>query len=258
MRIPNRGALHPGPWILAAALILAAVPADAQIVNSLGGWDDDEPGWSGAIGAIGSLKGGNTDVRSGSGAARVQWNASPYRVRLLGSFSVEDAEGVRVEEESLAHLRVNRELGGIWGVFAFAQVQRNPFQRLETRWLIGAGPYAELTWDPHWTLRVGASPMFESERIQDEPGSSERGRLSTFVRASYVAQDRAEIDVVGFYQPRFSEPSDYRSSVTASLAIDVVGELDFLTVAGWEHDDVPPAGVEEEDWSLEFGLRFSL
>ncbi|MCA9752938.1 MAG: DUF481 domain-containing protein, partial [Gemmatimonadetes bacterium] len=87
-----------------AGTLLAADRGEAQIVDTLGGWNDDAAGWSGRLGVTGSVSGGNTDVQSLSSAARAQWRGAPWRVRVLGSFRLEEANDVRSREESLGHV----------------------------------------------------------------------------------------------------------------------------------------------------------
>lgn len=234
-------------------------PLQAQIVNTLGGWSEKESGWSGRIGLTGDLSGGNTDVKSVAAAARVQWQQEKNLVRLLGSFKMENAEGARVKEESMGHLRIIRHLKTRIAPFAFSQLQRNPFKRLETRWLLGAGAEFDISPQETWTLTVGASPMLELEKIQDSPGEGEtRGRFSSFLRVAVPLRSEASFHAIGFYQPRLAEPTDFRSSLIASLELPIVGPLNFLTLGSWEHDDLPPEGVEPDDWDLNFGLTLNL
>jgi hypothetical protein len=247
--------------LLAALLLLlaGATPLQAQIVNTLGGWKEDEPGWSGRLGLTGDLSGGNTNVKAISGAARVQWFREQHRVRILGSFKVEEAQDVRVKEESMTHLRWIVRLTPRIAPFAFSQIQRNPFIRLETRWLLGAGAEFDVSPQKSWTLALGFSPMLETEKIQDSTSGSEtRGRFSSFLRLVVPLGDDIDFNAIAFYQPRLVEPTDFRSSLIASLEVPIVGPLDFLLLSTWEHDDLPPEGVEPDDWDLNFGLTLSL
>lgn len=240
-------------------LCFGVSPVQAQIVNTLGGWADTTLGWTGKVGASVNVSGGNTDVRSYAGAARAQWQDSRYRARILGSFQLEDANDVRVKEQSLLHLRGVRRLSPTVLPFAFGQVQRNPFTRLKTRWLLGAGLELVVSSGKTWTLSVGASPMLETETIEDSgAGSTTRARLSTFVRTEIPITDRTTWSALGFFQPRLSEPADFRSTLTSTFDVGIVGRLSMLVIGTWEHDDQPPEGVDSDDWDLRFGLTLGL
>jgi hypothetical protein len=239
-------------------LALGAVPAArAQIVDTLGGWNDDESGWSGRLGLTGSLSGGNTDVKGGSGAARAQWRGEAWLLRLLGSFRLEEANGVRAREESMSHVRVARPGDSRWTPFAFGQSQRNPFRRLETRLLLGAGAAYDLVRDEKQRLAIGASPMLEYEKISDG-GEGSRGRFSCFVRWTADLSDGVSSTLQGFYQPRLSDPADARASASGSLRTRIAGPVSFLVSGSYERDDQPPDGVDPDDWDLEFGVTLDL
>ena len=244
-------------WLVALLALGAASSARAQIVDTLGGWEDSGPGWTGRIGLTGSLSGGNTDVKSGSGSARAQWRGETWRLRILGNFRFEEANGLRAREESVAHARIARPGESRWTPFAFVQSQRNPFQRLETRLLVGAGAQVDLHRTETRRLAFGASPMIEYEKIigGDEGG---RGRLSTYLRWTADFSDGVSLTLQGFYQPRLSDPEDARASVSGAAETRIVGPLSFLVRGAYRRDDQPPDGVDPDDWNLEFGATLDL
>ena len=246
--------------LFSAVVALALGPTSsgqAQIVDTLGGWDDTEPGWTGRIGLTGSLSGGNTDVRAASGAVRAQWRGETWRLRLLGSFRLEEANGQRAREESTAHARLARPGESRWMPFVFGQSQRNPFRRLETRLLLGAGAQYDLHRTETRRIAIGASPMIEYEKIIDGDEGT-RGRLSTYLRWMGDFSDGVSMTLQGFYQPRLSDPEDARASVSGSVRTRIAGPLSFLVRGSYERDDQPPEGVEPDDWNLEFGVTLDL
>ena len=230
----------------------------AQILNTLRGWDDADPGFSGEIGLSFSAAGGNTEVVSLAGAGRVQWVTGSEHFRLLGGVVRSESDGEKTEQAASAHLRHNHEIAPWVSTLAFVQVQENPFQRLRSRWLLGAGLRFDIVRREGWNLSLGAAHMFEVETIEDVEGREEEHRLSSFVTWTGDLSEQVEVDVTGFYQPRWEEFSDRRMVLNGSLSIDLVGSLSLVQSASYQYDSRPPEGVGKEDWTYRTGLSLEL
>ena len=237
-------------------LLLVAVPATAQILNTLAGFED-RPGWQGEASAFVRLSGGNTDLQSYLVGAAGQWEGGRNRFRLIASYDYTQSEGSTDTDERVAHLRHNYRLGSYLATLAFAQATHNKFQDLERRELLGAGLRFDLHRDEAWVLALGASAMLEAERRTDE-STSDTVRLSMFLDFQRDLQEYLHFIVVGWYQPDTKDFRDLRSSVLADLEVDLAGPLRLVISGAWQHDSRPPGDVKPTDWSLRTGLRASL
>lgn len=239
-------------------ILLATTAQAGVILNTLQGFEWDEPGWSGGLGAAFSASGGNTESLELEGGGRVQWRNDRDRWQLLAAGSYEESGGAETERSLVFHLRQNHRLADRLHTVVFAQRQHNPFQRLQSRWLLGAG----LRWDLHDEGRdqvaVGATPMLEIERLEDEDDHHTTVRVSTFLLLARTLSEGVRLDGVGFYQPAWDDPLDFRASASLALSVEVAGALDLRAGYGVEHDDAPPAGVAATDWqsSLGFSVEF--
>jgi len=241
------------------ALALTAPVARASIIlNTLQGYDWTEPGWSGGLDTAFSASGGNTEKVLLEGGGRIQWLGDRDRWRLQVSGSYEESQGIETARSIVAHLRQNHRLGERLATVAFAQRQHNPFQRLKSRWLLGAGLRYDVIVDEDGRLAVGATPMLEIERLEGESGHRSLGRLSTFVLVSHSLREGLRLDGVGFFQPAFADLADFRASANLALVVKVTAAVDLRVGASVEHDDSPPAGVEPTDWdtTVGFSVRF--
>ena len=165
--------------IVVASVLLGTGGAtvEAQIVNTLRRWSDADPGWSGRVEASFAAASGNTEYLELTAGGSAQLIAGRHRLRGLASESLRRANGEKIAESFLAHLRHNYRLTSVFSTLAFAQHQSDPFRRLRRRTLIGAGTRMDLIREEDWEGSLGLSYMFEAEELTDDPmgASSARG-----------------------------------------------------------------------------------
>lgn len=244
--------------LLALGLLLLAQTTSAAIVDTLKGFDADAPGWSGEIAASFALREGNSEVMAIGSGAQVQWQSTLHRVRLLGGYDRLTNRGNELDERALLHLRHNRHLVGSLYSLTFAQVQHNPFQRLRSRTLLGAGARWDVVRDRRANLSWGLSHMVEIERIQDEDSSGADQRLSTFLTVDWQLSENAELTASGFAQPLWSDLEDLRAIGQLTLSVGITERIKLVVGGSLQHDANPPAGVEETDLSTETGITLEL
>jgi len=252
--------LHFTIFAAVLALISPAVSAQAgAILNTLQGYDADEPGWSGGLDGLFSGSGGNTDRLFLSIGGRTQWRSERHRYRIQFSSGYQESNRVETARNGVLHVRHNYEINQRWSTVTFVQLQHNPFQDLQSRWLAGIGPrYDLLDGDNGGVVAFGAVPMLEVERLQNRPGKLARGRMSFFVHLSHQLSENSQLDLVGFWQPLFSDVSAYRAVGNLVLKVDVTGEVDLKVGFAVEDNSRPPVGIERTDWSTFMGLGLNL
>jgi hypothetical protein len=247
-----------GAIVLATALALVSGVAQAEIVDTLAGFDEDTVGVSGALGAGISANGGNTETVSFSGSARVQWQQRAERIRFLAGSTYETARGVRTKEDLLLHVRHNHRLRSWVRSLLFAQLQRNPFQRLQSRTLLGAGARFEPVAGNEVDLTIGVAYMLEMERLVDVSGTNTEHRLSSFVTVAAFPREGVTIESTVFVQPRLDAFEDVRVAGQASIRSRVIGPVSLAVSATYLYDRKPPEEVAREDWSIKSGLQLTL
>lgn len=259
----GRARRHPGSRACsllgaAGAVLWSAVarPVAGQIVNTLRGWEEPEPGWSGELETRFALSSGNADYLELSAGGAAQIVAGRHRVRALASETLRRASGEKVAEDFLVHARHNYALSAAFKTLLFAQNQVNPFRRLARRTLFGVGGRWDFVRAEAWDASLGASYMLELERLTDDPGGGTRTehRASYFLTAIGRVTETLRVDVSAFFQPLLDDYGDSRAYASASGRVDVVGGLDLLVALELLHDSDPPAGVEATDLTLSSGL----
>ncbi len=238
-------------------VLLLAASARGTIVNTLQGFTDDTPGWSGAAEARFSQSGGNTEVSMLAASARIQWLRGDNRWRVLGSARRASSGGEQIAKALMSHLRHNRRLSDHWHTLAFLQLQQNPFIRLQSRFLAGLGLRWDVTRGENRLLAIGAAHMLERETIEAECGTDTDQRLSMFLRAVVPVRDGVTIAGLGFYQPLWTDFGDGRAMAGLALNVELTGNLSLQTGFDLEYDSRPAAGVDTTDWSTTTGLSLA-
>lgn len=240
---------------LAIALLLVSsafahsARAASVILNTLEGSDDHAPGWSGGVNGLFSGSGGNTDHILIAVGERAQWRGARHRWQLRSSYGYEESDRRTTARNFIAHLRHNYDIVPVLATVAFVQVQENAFQKLKSRWLVGAGLRGDLVDGDRNQVRVGVTPMLEMERLEGASSHIARGRLSTFVQLSRRFNDDIRLGASGFLQPLFTDFRDYRATGVVSLVVGLTDSLGLSAGASVETDTRPPPAVEKTDWS---------
>ncbi len=245
--------------LLLGAILLAPRPVAAQIMNTLRGFDRREPDFSGAIGASFSQEGGNTEKFSASGGLRIQWQDGTQRVRFFADGDHEEVDGKRTGQSFALHLRHNRRLSAErLHSLLFAQLQRDPFQRLEARTLLGVGARVDVLHRERLYAAFGAAHMLEFEKLEDRDDVPTDQRLSIFATATGDLSEQASLDFLMFLQPLWEDLGDFRTTATASLDVAVISRLSVVVGAGVTYDSEPPDDVDETDWTVSTGFTWKL
>lgn len=237
-------------------LLVSALGAGAQILNTLSGFEE-RPGWQGEAAGFFRLSGGNTEVRDYLATGAGQWEGDRQRVRAIVSFNQTRTEGIDTSEDLIAHLRHNLRLNGWFSTLAFTQWQRNPFQALRSRVLVGAGGRFDLVRNEKRRFAVGLAAMYEAETLIDA-GDRETARFSAFLDFQRDVQEYLSLSIVCFVQPAMTDFEDLRASAVADLDIDLVGPLTLVLGSSYEYNSRPPATIEHYDWTVRTGIKLAL
>lgn len=242
---------------LGVAIAMPAAGAGGIIINTIQGADDHAPGWSGSADALFSGSGGNTSRLILATGGHVQWRGVRNRWQLRAGYGYEESDHRTTARNGTIHLRHNYDITDALATVAFVQVQENPFQRIESRWLVGAGLRFDALDDTTTTLSIGATPMLEMERREGDHSHVARGRLSTFLAFSQRAGRKVTFRASGFVQPLFEDFGNLRTVGTATFVVDMTDRLDLKTGVSVETNSAPAPGVKDTDWStyMSFGVN---
>jgi hypothetical protein len=242
---------------LLSAGVLPGAGARAQIVNVerlLPG--EPQPGLEGALHLSLNIRQGNSESRGIDGNALVRVRMADHLLQVVAGGTYETAQGNRVADQTLAHLRYGFLLPGGGRLEALAQVQRNAFVRLRRRVLLGGGIRLPLIHpgpadreSGRGTVDIGLVVMHEREELNgfdSEPG----WRGSVLLSARWAFADNASAGGQIYYQPLLNRPNDARLLGDAGVTIRLLGPLSLMVEFRLVHDSDPPPGVKTTDFSL--------
>ena len=204
---------------------------------------------------------GNTEgVELGSGLL-TGWTHQPSLVYLSASGDYSRKNGTTDVAKSFAHLRYNYELADWIAAEAFAQLETDRFRRLRVRELFGLGPRFILLAQQSINLAWGSSTMLEITQRNDSVVRDDRDttalRWSNYVAVSLQPHPRISVSQTIYYQPRFSDFSDYWLLNVTSLVFEVTDILaSRIDVTLRREADVPP-NVERLDSEVISSLQLS-
>ncbi len=250
------------PHLLPIILLsLAFLPeTHAQILNTLRGWSDIDNGWSVEVEGKFSLSRGNYHHMDLSSHGAVQYLTERNRFRFMISENFYNIDGNTVSEDFVAHLRHNYRLTNTFATLLFTQDQYKPYQSLQRRTLLGGGLRADILHSDRCGAALGASAMMESLAFTNEINEEDTTniRASFFISLLWQPVDVLTIDLSGFYQPKLPDFAEPLLMSALCLETRLSQYLSMINTFDLAYDESPAEGVDQTDYSLKSGLRFSL
>lgn len=244
--------------LMILVVLLGVVPqAGAQIINTLRGFDDEEEGWTGSAAAALAAADGNTEYFELDLDARAQYQHGRNRLRFIGGAMRRTAGGTEIAQSRLGHARHNYQFLPWLSSILFVQGQYDPYLRIESRIVAGAGARVDLFREHVWRSAVGAAAMHESEDLTDNASGFENRYRFSFFATMYRkdAKDAGvDLDFWAFYQPVMDDFGNARVSAAASAQVDLIGNLYFFVNYVIRHNSTPAPGVKKRDQSVRSGV----
>lgn len=195
------------------------------------------------------------DVFTYGGKSNLQYLKGRHRFLFLADLSRVRAGGSDFIDQGFEHLRYNYSLVKTDRIAleVFQQAQFNSVQLISVRYLTGAGlRYAPVNTDSI-KLWCGTLPMFEYEQLTD--GMIERNlRQSTYL-LFFVSFRKFEFQSVNYYQPNFSQLSDFRLSTSNTIEFGILKWFRYTISFDLLFDSRVPATVPATVFTFKNGMR---
>lgn len=249
--------------VVAILFVLASSRlAAAQIVNVQGALAKP-PAKDGVTGEL-ALKvnwreGNNPIIDVGAAGSTVVRHGSWLGLAIVrGGYG--KSRGVLLTRKTFEHLRARVALDASWRWEAFAQHEYDQFRRLRFRALTGTGPAYQIVDTPVFGLLAGAAYMIELEELDDRMGTTDANertlahRASAYITGHQVANDSVDIVETAYFQPRLTEPSDFRVLGELAVQTKLASRFALRTAFTLAFDTSPPEELERYDTALEVSL----
>jgi hypothetical protein len=269
-------ALHViAPLLACLTFTLSTTPAQAQVNSQSLDRGEYAAGIMTDFGGDLSLRSGNTDLMEiyAHGAVRWQTLRDPrtegelpwlkQRIRMDVSSGYGRESGESIINEQYAHLRWTAMWHRHIGTEMFVQAQRNEFQSLNLRWLVGGGLRSDVIHTEAFALWFGTGLFREHEQLE-VPGENDREdavRWNNFMVARVQFGRTEDLAVVlqntVYVQPNLADMSDYRLLDEVEADIPITEIVSLVTKFSARVDAEPPAGVKTTDLRLSQGISVS-
>jgi len=219
----------------------------------------DKPGFSGLIKGSFDTKRGNTDSDNYSGGLKLTYdNNQTYLMWGEFSFNYAEAKGVKNANNTFTHLRYIHKIRSYWDWEAFIQSQSNEFTMIDERFLSGGDVRLHLDKEHYGELFFGLGGFYEYLNYTTLVDKRENNlRCNLYIAYKKLFTKDAKLSYVGYYQPKFTDISDYVVVNKVELTVVVYGQLSLSFAINYNKDSKPAIGVKKEDFSQHTGFIYN-
>lgn len=203
-----------------------------------------EASFTGRTGNVQSVEAGGGAI----GAARLGMHG------FFGSSRADYARfnGATTVSKSFIHLRYELHLLSWLSHEVYVQQQQDKFQRLLLRELVGTGPRFVLVDEEDLKIALGASTMFEYERIAVAAGAPDEPmtfahRFSSYLTSTWKPDSRVAATSTVYVQPRWDAFDDTRVLFETAVSTAIAKRLALKFLATVRYDSAPPTTVRTTD-----------
>jgi hypothetical protein len=155
------------------------------------------------------------------------------------------------------HFRYNRKLTKITRIEVFTQILQNPVNLIDYRILTGAGPRFKLSDSKKLKLYAACLVMHEYERELDNVKTIHNDiRNSSYVSLSFMPSSQTELINTIFYQPLFTEISDFRVLDQMKFSVKTGKKFAISLNLNYLYDNHPAPGVPRINYTFSTGLDY--
>jgi hypothetical protein len=177
---------------------------------------------------------------------------------LVANYAKAESNDLETEDNQFAHLRYVHKFEGGQGVEVFAQVQRNRFQKLASRQLLGGG----YRWDRSTALGprrlFGIGLFHEQEELVAlaEKEKVWRGNLYATFNVPLDLARGSSLNFSAYVQPDIENFADLRSIAVAKFVVQLTDRLSIDFTLAYDHDSKPAFGVDAQNFRYSSGPTY--
>jgi hypothetical protein len=247
------------------ALKLLLTPAWAQVVNvqPLFGTPDDD-GFHAEARAGGSYLTGNVPFLTFQGDLLLRYLKDKNVLLSSTNVGFGRGGGSPFLNRQTSHLRYQRILTDVSTWEAYTQITHDQVWRLNVRALAGTGMRFRAVESEKVRVFFGVGYLFEFEqlsRIEDVQDSGLKRfnhRLGHYSSLSYRPKDYLTWTLIGYFQPRFDAPTDFRVFGLTSMAVKIEEWLAVAVSFQLQYNSWTPETIRPLDTTTTYQLTVSM
>lgn len=233
-------------------IVMLPYLAWGQVVNIESDRGGDKQGLHGSNEVGLSLQRGNVQVFQYQLGLRADYIKERHHSLIIGSMSYGESDGEPFQDQSYAHLRWTAMWWDHVGTEVFTQVQTAEFQLLTLRQLTGCGLRFTM-FNDH--LAIGIGGMSDYERISTLETGNLDARATSYIRVGKEWENKVKGQLITYFQPLFTDPTDYRILTTGSLEFGLNKVFSIVNELNYAYDTRPPEQVINEDMQIKVKFK---
>lgn len=200
--------------------------------------------------------------------AQTTWRTGNSVLLFVGDYQlrlINEADGVN---SGFIHARYTYDTGeNIVMPEGFLQVQRSPVQRIQVRFLGGAGLRLRLLETDSTNIYLGAAAMYEFENTSDKAfdltlQENRDVRGSFYGSFGLALTPTVTFNSTTYFQPLFNDFGDFRLSSDNTINIGIKSWLSFFINYSISYDQNPPddplgGALQQTFYTMSTGLSFN-
>lgn len=242
-------------WVY--GLMLMSFASMAQVVNiEQARVSADSVGWTGKIQAGFQSQHLSEFLVNGTLRASVQKKDKKHYFLFLTEAGYAASKETEFTNYKMAHLRFSHKLYDHTRMEAFVQIQQNKPLGIQSRMLMGMGPRIKLWNKSKSRLYFGTVAMAENETDVSGEKQLWQIRSSSYLTFFTSYADKFSFSGSLYYQPLFSEFSDYRISGQYAISIALFKQLRFFAEVTHFYDSKPPSNAFTSNLATQSGIAY--
>lgn len=239
-------------------LFIFPITVQSQIVNiEAQRIQTDTTGWAGSMGGSFNWTKSVDEVFAANASAHLQYKTNKNLYLLLFDYSFLKGAEQKFVDNTFLHFRINHKFTELLRGELFTQLQTNKITRIDTRFLIGAGPRFKIPAAKNIKVYLGVLFMYEYEKELVEPERYNRDfRNSSYLSFTYKPNEFLELTSTTFYQPRLDYFSDFRITNQETVTLSITKKLSATLNWNYLYDAFPVEGVPNSYVTFSTGFKF--
>lgn len=244
--------------ITIVALFTIKMSAFSQVVNiEAQRIKTDTIGWAGSVGGSFNWTKNVSQIFAINAAAHLQYKSPKNLYLLLGDYSLLKSDEKNFINNAFVHFRINHTFTEVLRGEVFTQLQNNKISKIDTRFLIGAGPRIKFPLPKTIKVYLGIMFMYEYEKeITDPPIYNNTFRNSSYLSFNIKPNKIISINSTTFYQPRLDYFSDFRILNQTTVSLAVSKKLEVTINWNYLYDEFPVEGVPQINANYSTGFKY--
>jgi len=194
-------------------------------------------------------------------SADIQYSYKTHTLIFLNDIKLLNIDKGSFINNGFQHLRYNYTIkdSSFITLEAFGQYQYNEQKLLQKRIISGVGPRFALARKKNFSFYFAPLAMFEHELLTDSLHTETKLIRGDFYTNLYFnINDFVAFSHILYYQPAFSDFSDYRISSEAGLNFNISKHFGYKISFVFDYDNQPPENVQNTFWYFNNKLVFKL